>query len=136
VAASQFTDERDVDSAQLPEELKRLTGEIRKRIRISSLAGLIAMGLFLGLIAVVLFVDDNDASTWDVFVDNQAVAGLSRSCPGATDGLVRAQVHAQDLENSSRPLRLEISAEQCGTEDDISIRLDRGHVELLLEVSP
>lgn len=136
VAASQFTEERDVDSAVLADELRRLTGSIRKRIRVSSISGVVAMALFVGLIAVVLFVDNSPSSIVDVYVDEVVVARLTQSCPGANDGVVRARAEEHNLDDLSRPLKLEVSPEECAPHDDVSIRLDHSHVDLLVEVSP
>lgn len=134
VAASQFTEEREVDNAALATELKRLTRSIRKRIRVSSVSGAIAMALFLGMVAVVLFGESSRPSVVEVYLDDVVVAHLTRTCPGINDGVVRARTGGHSLDDFSKPLRLAVSADECASDSGVSLRVDRSHVDLLLEV--
>lgn len=133
VAASQFSDEQDVPTAELVDEIKRITGRIRRLTRRSSYAGIVAMVMFIGLVVAVLF-DDTESTPIEAHFDTEIMPFLTSQCPAIGSGPVRATVDQSLLADPTQPLEFAISQEECGTNIGTVI-IDRSHVELVVEVS-
>lgn len=130
-AAGQYARQRTVPVSKIHAEAREITQSIARRIKIASVAGVVAIAALTLLGAVIVFSHPNRVDVI-VHVNATTARAARQACPALPNDVIAGSLSEDDLRSDLGYLNLAVPRSTCGADIE-AIRLDRADVTLIIE---